>query len=49
MIRKVTVTDNEITYFETGAFTEDITGGSLDSDMSMLSNASLEPLEPFHQ
>lgn len=43
------VTDNETSYFETGAFTEDVTGGSLDSDMPMWSNASLEPLEPFHQ
>ncbi|KAM4781585.1 SH3 domain and tetratricopeptide repeat-containing protein 1 isoform 1-T2 [Cyanocitta cristata] len=48
-IRKMMVTDNEITFFETGAFTEDVTGASVDSDMSMLSNASLEPLEPFHQ
>uniref|UniRef100_A0A672V0L1 SH3 domain and tetratricopeptide repeats 1 n=1 Tax=Strigops habroptila TaxID=2489341 RepID=A0A672V0L1_STRHB len=45
LIRKIT--DNEInTYFETGAFTEDIAGGSVDGDMS---NASVEPLIPFHQ
>lgn len=43
------VTDNETAYFETGAFTEEVTGGSVDSDMPMKSNASLEPLEPFHQ
>lgn len=43
------VTDNETMHFETGAFTEDVTGVSLDSDMHTWSNASLEPLEPFHQ
>ncbi|XP_041343339.1 SH3 domain and tetratricopeptide repeat-containing protein 1 [Pyrgilauda ruficollis] len=48
-IRKMMVTDNEMTYFETGAFTGDVKGGSVDSDMPMWSNASLEPLEPFHQ
>ncbi|XP_009934678.2 SH3 domain and tetratricopeptide repeat-containing protein 1 isoform X1 [Opisthocomus hoazin] len=50
LIRKVMDTDNEInTYFETGAFAEDVTGGSVDGDMTMLSNASPEPLIPFHQ
>ncbi|XP_009327164.1 PREDICTED: SH3 domain and tetratricopeptide repeat-containing protein 1 [Pygoscelis adeliae] len=50
LIRKVMATDNEInTYFETGAFTEDVTGGSVDGDMTVLSNASPEPLIPFHQ
>ncbi|XP_061849204.1 SH3 domain and tetratricopeptide repeat-containing protein 1 [Colius striatus] len=49
-IRKIMATDNEInTYFETGAFTEDATGGSMDSDMTVLSNAPLKPLIPFHQ
>ncbi|XP_010157296.1 PREDICTED: SH3 domain and tetratricopeptide repeat-containing protein 1 [Eurypyga helias] len=49
LIRKM-ATDNEInTYFETGAFTEDVTGGSVDGDMTVRSNASLEPLIPFHQ
>uniref|UniRef100_A0A8C5JSP5 SH3 domain and tetratricopeptide repeats 1 n=1 Tax=Junco hyemalis TaxID=40217 RepID=A0A8C5JSP5_JUNHY len=45
---KMMVTDKESTSFETGAFTEDVTAGSVDSDMPMWSNASLEPLEPFH-
>ncbi|XP_076191987.1 SH3 domain and tetratricopeptide repeat-containing protein 1 isoform X1 [Aptenodytes patagonicus] len=50
LIRKVMATDNEInTYFEAGAFTEDVTGGSVDGDMTVLSNASPEPLIPFHQ
>ncbi|KFP19596.1 SH3 domain and tetratricopeptide repeat-containing protein 1, partial [Egretta garzetta] len=50
LIRKIMATDNEInTYFETGAFTEDVTGGSVDGDMTVLSNTSLEPLIPFHQ
>ncbi|XP_062494748.1 SH3 domain and tetratricopeptide repeat-containing protein 1 isoform X6 [Pezoporus occidentalis] len=45
LIRKIT--HNEInTSFETGAFTEDIAGGTVDGDMS---NASVEPLIPFHQ
>ncbi|KAM7053295.1 SH3 domain and tetratricopeptide repeat-containing protein 1 isoform 1-T1 [Acridotheres tristis] len=48
-IRKMMVTENETTYFEAGAFTEDVTGGSVDSDRPLWSNASLEPLEPFHQ
>ncbi|OWK59970.1 SH3 domain and tetratricopeptide repeat-containing protein 1 [Lonchura striata] len=48
-IQKMMVIDNETAYFETGAFTEEVTGGSVDSDMPMKSNASLEPLEPFHQ
>ncbi|XP_033369565.1 SH3 domain and tetratricopeptide repeat-containing protein 1 isoform X3 [Parus major] len=48
-IQKMMVTDNETTYFETGASTEDSAGGSVDSDMPMWSKASLEPLEPFHQ
>ncbi|XP_005518108.1 PREDICTED: SH3 domain and tetratricopeptide repeat-containing protein 1 [Pseudopodoces humilis] len=48
-IQKMMVTDNETTYFEAGASTEDSAGGSVDSDMPMWSNASLEPLEPFHQ
>ncbi|KFZ59346.1 SH3 domain and tetratricopeptide repeat-containing protein 1, partial [Antrostomus carolinensis] len=50
LIRKRMATDNEInTYLETGAFTEDATGGSLDGDVIVLSNASPEPLIPFHQ
>ncbi|XP_009696206.1 PREDICTED: SH3 domain and tetratricopeptide repeat-containing protein 1 [Cariama cristata] len=50
LIRKIMATDNEInTYFETGAFTEDVMGGSSDGDMTVLSNASPEPLIPFHQ
>ncbi|XP_009980252.1 PREDICTED: SH3 domain and tetratricopeptide repeat-containing protein 1 [Tauraco erythrolophus] len=50
LVRKIMATDNEInTYFETGALTEDVTGGSVDGDMTVLSNASLEPLIPFHQ
>ncbi|KFW10588.1 SH3 domain and tetratricopeptide repeat-containing protein 1, partial [Fulmarus glacialis] len=50
LIRKIMATDNEInTYFETGAFTEDVRGGSVDGDMTVLSNASPEPLIPFHQ
>ncbi|KFQ15521.1 SH3 domain and tetratricopeptide repeat-containing protein 1, partial [Leptosomus discolor] len=50
LVRKIMATDNEInTYFETGAFTEDVTGGSADGDMTVLSNTSLEPLIPFHQ
>ncbi|XP_071412975.1 SH3 domain and tetratricopeptide repeat-containing protein 1 isoform X2 [Pithys albifrons albifrons] len=50
LIRKIMATDSEIkTYFETGDFTEDGTGGSVDSDASVLVNASLEPLNPFHQ
>lgn len=50
LIRKRMATDNEInTYLETGSFTEDVTGGSEDGDMTVLSNASPEPLIPFHQ
>ncbi|XP_071609508.1 SH3 domain and tetratricopeptide repeat-containing protein 1 isoform X2 [Heliangelus exortis] len=50
LIRKRMATDNEInTYFETGAFTEDKTGGSVDGDTTVLSNTSLKPLIPFHQ
>ncbi|KAJ7427293.1 SH3 domain and tetratricopeptide repeat 1 [Willisornis vidua] len=50
LIRKIMATDSEIkTYFETGDFTEDGTGGSVDSDAPVLANASLEPLNPFHQ
>ncbi|KAM6313716.1 SH3 domain and tetratricopeptide repeat-containing protein 1 [Aegotheles albertisi] len=50
LIRKIIATDNEInTHFETGTFTEDVTGGSVDGDMTVLSNASPEPLIPFHQ
>ncbi|KFV50988.1 SH3 domain and tetratricopeptide repeat-containing protein 1, partial [Tyto alba] len=50
LVRKIMATDNETnTYFETGAFTEDVTGGSVDGDMTVLPNASLEPLIPFHQ
>lgn len=50
LIKKIVATDNEInTYLETGAFTEDIGGGSVDGDMTMLSNASPQPLIPFHQ
>nr|XP_010296023.1 PREDICTED: SH3 domain and tetratricopeptide repeat-containing protein 1 [Balearica regulorum gibbericeps] len=50
LIRKIMATDNEInTYFETGSFTKDVTGGSVDGDKTVLSNASPEPLIPFHQ
>ncbi|KFP85565.1 SH3 domain and tetratricopeptide repeat-containing protein 1, partial [Apaloderma vittatum] len=50
LIRKIIATNSEInTYFETGAFTEDVTGGSVDGDMTMLPNAPPEPLIPFHQ
>lgn len=43
-------TGNEVnTYFESGTLTEGVIGGSVDGDMTMLSNASLEPLIPFHQ
>ncbi|KFQ87754.1 SH3 domain and tetratricopeptide repeat-containing protein 1, partial [Phoenicopterus ruber ruber] len=49
LIKKIMATDNEInTYFETGAFTEDVVGGSVDGNMTVLSNAP-EPLIPFHQ
>uniref|UniRef100_A0A8C0BV41 SH3 domain and tetratricopeptide repeats 1 n=1 Tax=Buteo japonicus TaxID=224669 RepID=A0A8C0BV41_9AVES len=49
LIRKIMAIGNEVnTYFETGTFTESVTGGSVDGDMTMLSNASLEPLIPFH-
>uniref|UniRef100_A0A663LLS1 SH3 domain and tetratricopeptide repeats 1 n=1 Tax=Athene cunicularia TaxID=194338 RepID=A0A663LLS1_ATHCN len=49
LVRKIMATDNEInTYFETQALDEDVTGGSVDGDMTMLPNASLEPLIPFH-
>ncbi|XP_069712474.1 SH3 domain and tetratricopeptide repeat-containing protein 1 isoform X1 [Phaenicophaeus curvirostris] len=49
-IRRIKATDNEIdSHFETGAFTEDVTGESVDGDVTMLSNASPEPLIPFHQ
>uniref|UniRef100_A0A8C8BAH8 SH3 domain and tetratricopeptide repeats 1 n=1 Tax=Otus sunia TaxID=257818 RepID=A0A8C8BAH8_9STRI len=49
LVRKITATDNEInTDFETRALAEDATGGSVDGDMTMLPNASLEPLIPFH-
>lgn len=37
------------TYFETGTFTTNVADGSVDGDMTMLSNVSLEPLIPFHQ
>ncbi|XP_065490487.1 SH3 domain and tetratricopeptide repeat-containing protein 1 [Caloenas nicobarica] len=50
LIRKIMATDNEInTYLETGAFTEDVTAESVEGDMTVLSNASPEPLIPFHQ
>ncbi|KFV76219.1 SH3 domain and tetratricopeptide repeat-containing protein 1, partial [Dryobates pubescens] len=49
LIRKVMATDNEINTAEPGAFTECVTGGSVDGDTAVLSNASLEPLIPFHQ
>ncbi|KFQ41067.1 SH3 domain and tetratricopeptide repeat-containing protein 1, partial [Mesitornis unicolor] len=50
LIRKIMATDNEInTYFETGTSTEDVTGASADGDTTVLSNASPEPLIPFHQ
>lgn len=50
LIRKTVATDSEInTYLETGAFTEDVGGGSVDGDMTVLSNASPQPLIPFHQ
>ncbi|XP_054247397.1 SH3 domain and tetratricopeptide repeat-containing protein 1 [Indicator indicator] len=50
LIRKVMAMDNEInTSVETGAFTGSVPGGSVDGDTAVLSNASLEPLIPFHQ
>ncbi|XP_064305135.1 SH3 domain and tetratricopeptide repeat-containing protein 1 isoform X5 [Phalacrocorax carbo] len=50
LIRKILATDTEInTFFETGAFTDDVTGGSVNGDMTVPSNPSLEPLIPFHQ
>lgn len=50
LVRKITATDCEInTYFEAGAFTADVAGGSVDGDMTMPSNVPLEPLIPFHQ
>ncbi|XP_009918205.1 SH3 domain and tetratricopeptide repeat-containing protein 1 [Haliaeetus albicilla] len=50
LIRKIMAIGNEVnTYFETGTFTEGVTSGSVDGNMTMLSNASLEPLIPFHQ
>ncbi|KFQ35051.1 SH3 domain and tetratricopeptide repeat-containing protein 1, partial [Merops nubicus] len=50
LIRKITATDNEInTYFETGAFTDGVTDGSVDGGTTVLSNTSPEPLIPFHQ
>uniref|UniRef100_A0A8B9DDG1 SH3 domain and tetratricopeptide repeats 1 n=1 Tax=Anser cygnoides TaxID=8845 RepID=A0A8B9DDG1_ANSCY len=50
LVTKITATDCETnTYFETAAFTEDVTDGSVDGDMTVLSNVSLEPLIPFHQ
>uniref|UniRef100_A0A8C5X1M1 SH3 domain and tetratricopeptide repeats 1 n=1 Tax=Malurus cyaneus samueli TaxID=2593467 RepID=A0A8C5X1M1_9PASS len=45
-IRKMMVTGNEITYFETGASTEDVTGGSVDSDNPVLSNKCY--LSPYY-
>ncbi|KFZ60798.1 SH3 domain and tetratricopeptide repeat-containing protein 1, partial [Podiceps cristatus] len=49
LIKKIVATENEInTYFGTGTFTEDVTCGSVDGDMTVLSNAP-EPLIPFHQ
>ncbi|XP_074948054.1 SH3 domain and tetratricopeptide repeat-containing protein 1 isoform X2 [Phalacrocorax aristotelis] len=50
LIRKILASDTEInTFFETGAFTDDVTGGSVNGDMTVPSNPSLEPLIPFHQ
>lgn len=50
LVRKIMATDCEInTYFEAGAFTADVAGGSVDGDMTMPSNVPLEPLIPFHQ
>ncbi|XP_013815386.2 SH3 domain and tetratricopeptide repeat-containing protein 1 [Apteryx mantelli] len=50
LIRKIMATDNEINiYCENGALTEDASGGSVDGDMTMLSNVSSEPLIPFYQ
>ncbi|XP_009684499.2 SH3 domain and tetratricopeptide repeat-containing protein 1 [Struthio camelus] len=50
LIRKIMATNNEINiYCENGALTEDASGGSVDGDMTMLSNVSSEPLIPFHQ
>ncbi|XP_040449192.1 SH3 domain and tetratricopeptide repeat-containing protein 1 isoform X1 [Falco naumanni] len=50
LIRKAIAPDNEInTHCESGAFTEEVTDGSVDGDMTVLCNASLEPLIPFHQ
>ncbi|XP_027748075.1 SH3 domain and tetratricopeptide repeat-containing protein 1 isoform X3 [Empidonax traillii] len=50
LIRKIMATENEIeAYFETEDVTEDVTGGSADSNASVLPKAFLEPLNPFHQ
>ncbi|KGL97678.1 SH3 domain and tetratricopeptide repeat-containing protein 1, partial [Charadrius vociferus] len=50
LIRKIVATDNETnTYFEPGAFTEDVIGGSVDGDKTVQSNDCPEPLIPFHQ
>uniref|UniRef100_A0A803XV63 SH3 domain-containing protein n=1 Tax=Meleagris gallopavo TaxID=9103 RepID=A0A803XV63_MELGA len=49
LVRKIMATDCKInTYFETGTFTTNVADGSVDGDMTMLSNVSLEPLIPFH-
>ncbi|XP_010114930.1 PREDICTED: SH3 domain and tetratricopeptide repeat-containing protein 1 [Chlamydotis macqueenii] len=50
LIKKIMATNKEInTCVETGAFAEDVISGSVDADMTVLSNASPEPLIPFHQ
>ncbi|XP_048799470.1 SH3 domain and tetratricopeptide repeat-containing protein 1 isoform X2 [Lagopus muta] len=50
MVRKIMATDCKInTYFEAGTLTAGVADGSVDGDMTMLSDVSLEPLIPFHQ
>uniref|UniRef100_A0A669P4N6 SH3 domain and tetratricopeptide repeats 1 n=1 Tax=Phasianus colchicus TaxID=9054 RepID=A0A669P4N6_PHACC len=50
LVRKIMAADCKINaYFETGTFTANVAGGSVDGDVTMLSNVSLEPLIPFHQ
>uniref|UniRef100_G1NJL9 SH3 domain-containing protein n=1 Tax=Meleagris gallopavo TaxID=9103 RepID=G1NJL9_MELGA len=43
LVRKIMATDCKInTYFETGTFTTNVADGSVDGDMTMLSNVSLD-------
>ncbi|XP_010082551.1 PREDICTED: SH3 domain and tetratricopeptide repeat-containing protein 1 [Pterocles gutturalis] len=50
LVTKITAIDKEMnTYSEPGTFIEDVTGGSVDGDTTMMSNASPVPLIPFHQ